>query len=348
MLISAEQTGVDNASTLLPLGAGGTPIDAPFTVDDAVSKLGWLFGVYVQDAWKITPRLTLNYGLRFDQMDQFVSANQLSPRVGLEYKPRDGTTLHAGYARYFTPPQQVLAGPTNLALFQNTTQQPQVNQSDPVLPERSHYFDAGWDQKISPGLTAGVDAYAKFARDLIDDGQFGAAYVLQAFNYETAVNRGIEAKVQYERNGLRLYGNIAWARQQGTTIVSNQYLFSQADLDYIATHSIFTDHTEKIVASSGASYLWDGTRYSLDMIYGSGLRNGEDNTSHLPGYTQFNAGISHEFKWVATDSKPTTVRFDVINLFDHVYEIRDGSGIGVFAPQYGPRRTYFVGLSQKF
>jgi outer membrane receptor protein involved in Fe transport len=42
------------------------------------------------------------------------------------------------------------------------------------------------------------------------------------------------------------------------------------------------------------------------------------------------------------------VRFDVVNLFDQSYEIRDGSGIGVFAPQFGPRRGYFVGLTQKF
>jgi hypothetical protein len=31
---------------------------------------------------------------------------------------------------------------------------------------------------------------------------------------------------------------------------------------------------------------------------------------------------------------------------DTVYQIR--SGIGVFAPQYGPRRGYFVGVSKKF
>lgn len=29
------------------------------------------------------------------------------------------------------------------------------------------------------------------------------------------------------------------------------------------------------------------------------------------------------------------VRLDVVNLFDEVYQIRSGSGIGVFAPQYG-------------
>ena len=42
------------------------------------------------------------------------------------------------------------------------------------------------------------------------------------------------------------------------------------------------------------------------------------------------------------DPKPMTVRFDIINLFDTIYFIRDGSGIGVFAPQYGPRRGYFA------
>ena len=47
------------------------------------------------------------------------------------------------------------------------------------------------------------------------------------------------------------------------------------------------------------------------------------------------------------DGKPLTVRFDVVNLFDTVYQIRSGTGIGVFAPQYGPRRGYFIGLKKK-
>jgi hypothetical protein len=32
---------------------------------------------------------------------------------------------------------------------------------------------------------------------------------------------------------------------------------------------------------------------------------------------------------------------------DKIYEIKDCSGIGVFAPQFGPRRGFFVGISQK-
>jgi len=38
----------------------------------------------------------------------------------------------------------------------------------------------------------------------------------------------------------------------------------------------------------------------------------------------------------------------VINLGDKVYQIRSGTGIGVFAPQFGPRRGFFGGLSWEF
>jgi outer membrane receptor protein involved in Fe transport len=82
------------------------------------------------------------------------------------------------------------------------------------------------------------------------------------------------------------------------------------------------------------------------MVYGSGLRSGDANIGTVPPYTQVNASIKREFL-LPNDPLPMTVRFDVVNLFDSVYEIRDGSGIGVFAPQFGPRRGFFLGLSKK-
>jgi hypothetical protein len=51
-------------------------------------------------------------------------------------------------------------------------------------------------------------------------------------------------------------------------------------------------------------------------------------------------GISHEFTW-DNGTKPTTLRFDVLNVFDPVYEIRSGSGIGVFAHLTVFDRKYF-------
>ncbi|UCF51039.1 MAG: TonB-dependent receptor [Bradyrhizobium sp.] len=140
--VSAERTLVNSGTTVLPFDASGTStIDAPFSVFDSNAKTGWLVGTYLQDEWKITNNLTLNAGLRFDQMYQNVDANQLSPRVSLTWKPFDGTTFHAGYARNFTPPSQVIAAPVNLALVTPpnapaNTQTPAVGQNSPVLPER--------------------------------------------------------------------------------------------------------------------------------------------------------------------------------------------------------------------
>ena len=353
---SAERSLVTSINTTFP----GDPVNGqafdpttgvplpPVTIFDSSSKLGWLFGSYVQDEWKITNNLTLNAGARFDQMWQYVDANQFSPRISLTWVPQEGTTVHAGYARTFTPPQQVIAAPTNIALTQGTVIAPEVTQNDPVLPERAHVFDAGVVQKVwpVPGLEVGLDGYLKLARDLLDDGQFGQAYVLDGFNYAKANNLGLEFKALYAMGNLRMYGNVAWARQLGTNVVSNQFLFRADELAYIATHYIYTDHSQVLTASAGASYLWKDTRFSASMIYGSGLRSGFANTDHLPSYTQVNMGVSHDF-FIVAPNKPTTLRFDVVNVFDKIYEIRDGSGIGVFAPQFGPRRGYFVGISQK-
>jgi outer membrane receptor protein involved in Fe transport len=367
--VSAEQIWVDNLSIVEPLVPPfppGTAVAAPLSITDDVQKLGWLAGVYAQDEWKITDKLTLNAGLRFDQMWQFVDANQLSPRASLTYKPFDGTTFHAGYARYFTPPVLVEAAPVNFNLFNNTTGAVSNPIGSPLLPERSHYFDAGIDQKILLGcylgqpkdcttLDLGVDAYYKIAKDLIDNGQFGQALILSGFNYAKGVSQGIEFSAKFHSGNFQAYANVAVAQEKATQPVSNQFLFDNAtpladlggltEFQYLSTHWIYTDHNQYVSGSAGLSYKWNGTTYSTDMIYGSGLRTGDANIDALAPYAQFNVGVARDFDM--PDHQPITVRFDVVNVFDTIYQIRNGSGIGVFAPQYGPRRGYFIGIKKK-
>ncbi len=384
--LSAEQAFVGNTSLVEPLDATGTPVDAPFNFTDNVSATGYLAGLYAQDEWKITDRFIINAGLRFDQMWQFVNANQLSPRVSFTYLPFEFTKFHFGYARYFTPPVLVEAAPVNIGLANNTTAAVPTDQGNsPVLPERSHYFDAGIDQNIPFGcskpaardctdLDLGVDAYYKIATDLIDNGLFGQAYVLSAFNYAQGIVEGVEFTAKFHSGSFQAYANLAIGQEKATNPVSNQYLFGNTpipdlggltEFQYLQTHWIFTDHTQLATGSAGVWYQfcgrpayanetfwttspsWCGTRLSSDMIYGSGLRSDDANIGTVPPYTQFNVGIAREFL-LPDDPKPMTIRFDVINVFDTVYQIRSGSGIGVFAAQYGPRRGFFGGVSKKF
>ena len=345
-MITAEKTDVSNISTVLPGDIGAVTSTTPMTINDSNSLLGWNLGAYVQDEWKLTSQLTLNYGIRFDQLFQFVNANQFSPRAALVYKPFDGTTLHAGYARYFTPPMQAQATQSNIALFANTTNQPDQTNNNPVLPERSHYFDVGVDQKVLPGLTVGLDAYYKIATDLIDDGQFGQAVVLTQFNWARGYSEGAEAKVKYQNGNFSAYANFAFNITRATDPVSNQYLLDGATYTYLLTNYHYTDDMQMLTGSAGASYRWDQTLFSVNMKYGSGLPTGFANSSFNEPYATANIGVAHEFSGMP-GSKPLTVRFDVVNIFDKIYAIRDGSGIGVFAPQYGARRGYYAGLSQK-
>ncbi len=346
LTVSGEKTHVVNNSSLEPLDADGDPVDAPYGVYDSNAKLGWIAGVYAQDEWKINDLLTLNGGLRFDQIWQFVAANQVSPRLAFVLKPVEGTTLHGGYARNFTPPQQALTAPTNLLLYNNTTLQPDIPFSGPVRPERAHVFDVGATQKLTRKLEVGLNFYYKRARNLLDDGQFRQAYVLTAFNYDRAYNSGVEFTTKFESGELRAYANLAWGRQRATQWTSNQFLFDAGEYGYVANHYIYTDHAQTRTGSAGASYVFWGMRGSIDMIYGSGLRSGFANTTHVSPYTQVNLGLSREIGLVF--DKPLTLRVDSVNLLDHAYQLRDGSGIGVFAPQYGPRRGFFVALKQAF
>jgi outer membrane receptor protein involved in Fe transport len=350
--LTGEQTNINNVYTVLPGSPGGVT-GPPFVINDDDSKLGWNIGTYIQDELKLTNQLMLNAGLRFDQLYQYVDANQLSPRVALVYKPFDGTTIHAGYARYFTPPYQAQAYTANIAAFNNTTNQPDVPLATPAKPERSNYYDVGVDQTVLPGLTMGVDAYYKDARDMLDDGQFGAAVVLTQFNYAQGYSEGGEFKLKYTNSNFNAYANFAYNITRAKDVESNQYLIDGPDYQYLLTNWHYTDDMQRMTGSAGASYRWQDTLFTMSLIYGSGLRSGDleddgvpPNSLHAAPYAVVNAGVAHDFK-LSPDAKPTTVRFDVVNLFDQIYELRTGSGIGEFAPQYGARRGFFAGISQK-
>jgi hypothetical protein len=209
------------------------------------------------------------------------------------------------------------------------------------------------DQTVLPGLTMGLDGYYKIARDMIDDGQFGAAVVLTQFNYAEGYSEGGEFKLKYNNGNFNAYANFAYNITEGKDVESNQYLIDAPDYQYLLTHWHYTDDMQRMTGSAGVSYRFNDTTVTADMIYGSGLRTGDieddnvpPNSLHTTPYAVVNTGIAHDFKW-SPDWKPLTVRFDVVNLFDQVYELRTGSGIGEFAPQYGARRGFYLGLSQK-
>ncbi|HTT07421.1 MAG TPA: TonB-dependent receptor [Gammaproteobacteria bacterium] len=348
--IQRERGTSETSSSVIPTDNTGNPTSTtPITVMDNSGKTSWTYSLYLQDEWRMTPKLTLNFGGRFDRVDAFTHEDQISPRINAVYQATDTTTLHAGYARYFTPPPFELVGSETVSKFINTTNQPQVLTDDSVLAERADYFDVGVAQRLGANLNVGVDGFYKESKNLIDEGQFGAPIVLTPFNYKEGRQYGLELTTALKVDNFSAYGNIAALSAEGRDIVSSQFSFDPGDLAYIQNHFIHLDHEQTYTASAGASYLWhDDTRFSIDSIYGSGLRTdgAVPNGASLAPYTQVNLGVSRSF---ATGGKTAVeARFDVVNLLDEVIEIRSGEGVGVGAPQFGPRRGFFAGLKFNF
>ena len=98
----------------------------------------------------------------------------------------------------------------------------------------------------------------------------------------------------------------------------------------------------------------NATRLYADALYGSGLRtDGRDslgnvipNGGSVPSYYTINIGAEQSFK---LDKKQMLkARLDIVNLTDNSYELRDGSGVGVNAAQYGTRLGFFGSVSYIF
>ena len=346
-----QTTQSNNAVAVFSVDDTGTQTsNVPIVVNDNSSKVGTLSSIYGQDEWHINSSLTLNYGVRFDHVSAFTDEHQWSPRINLAYAIDADTAVHAGYSRYFTPPPQELASQQSIALYTGTTNQPGVGTSDNVKAERTHYFDVGATHKLTSAITLSADLYYKRIQNLIDEGQFGQALILSPFNYERGYARGLELSGTYNDKNWGGYLNLTYQKAQGTNIVSGQSLFSPDKLAYISQNYIYLDHDQTYTASGGLSYTFGQSKVGGDFLYGSGLRRtpagGPPNGAALPSYTVVNATVSHT--WRGTPIGAVEARLALLNLFDRSYELRDGSGVGVGAPQWALRRSVYLGLSTSF
>ena len=334
---------LDDTSLAFPANPSGQQTsDVPISIVDNLNAINILGGVYLQDIWRINPELTLTGGLRWDIVTGLVAGNQLSPRINLLYKPEPDTELHAGFARLFQTPSFETISPRTFALFQNTTAAVGKGSSS-LLPERDYYWDAGIVQHFGSHLTLGEDAYFRLAHDLIDLGQFGFIPIFSPFNYRNGRIYGATTTATYNWEKFSFWANFGYSIAQGNDVVTGQFNFSPEELSYIANHYIYLDHQQFYTASGGATYRWRNYLFGLSGLYGSGLRAGFANTVELP--ENWEIDLSAQRSWRVPRIGDVQTRVVLINAFDQVNELRNGTGIGIFLPAYGPRRAIYTGVT---
>jgi outer membrane receptor protein involved in Fe transport len=347
IVADTQRAGANNNSFVYIIDpVTGNPLGNPIEIDDEHSKRAYDYGIYLQDQWHLSEKLTLNYGLRFEGVQAYTHDNAVCPRLNIVYQVNQDTTLHAGYARYFDPPQLLNISPETVRRFDGTTNASDQDTNDPVKVEKSHYFDVGMNREIIQGFKAGLDAYYKIAKDQIDDGQFGAANISSPYNYREASMYGAELSADYVTGPLSAFLNFSVADSWAKGIVSSQFEFDADELARINRESVRFDQQQFYTASAGVVYRWMNFVFHLDALYGDGIRAGFLNKSKLQSYYPVNLGLEQHFK--LHSGGDLAIRFDVTNLFDQVYVLNDGTGIGEGAVKYGHRRALYGGISYSF
>lgn len=86
---------INSGINLITLQGGPTPQDNLVRIRNNYN------GLFVQDDWKLTPKLTVNYGLRWDYDSEFPNKTDFSPRIGAAWAITSKTVVNASFGTFY-------------------------------------------------------------------------------------------------------------------------------------------------------------------------------------------------------------------------------------------------------
>lgn len=278
------------------VNASGVPTTNSFNVDlSDDTRVGVdVLSVYLQDEIELSERLDLVLGARFDsfEIDVFnVPANEqrsrkddeVSPRVGLVYKPQENISLYASYSESFLP--------------RSGEQFANINGDNNALdPDTFSNLEAGlkWDFERGLSLTAAVFEIEQSSPQVSD----ADPETLDVIDSQT---QGFEAQLQ---------GRITeqWAFSAGYSYLDGEIVDRSGPTGLrpreLPEHMLSLWNTYRLTPQFG---LGVGFTYQDDSFITS------SNTSVLPSYTRVDAAAYYDL------SDDMRLQFNIENVTDELY-----------------------------
>src|SRR2546430_2323141 len=293
-------------------------------------------GVYAQTAISPSDRWELRTGVRSDNHNAPFAGNQhqVSPRVKLSFFPDPANTFYVYYGRLFLP--------TNVEDLRAITS---VADSGvvafPTLPERDHFFEAGYVHRFPAGVVTKLSGYYKRSSPGIDDNTVPGSAIVTSVNIEQVRIAGVEAVVEIRPAGpVSGYVNVALNHAYGFGTITGGFFPAGPP-----SGSFDLDHDQRLSAVGSLVYSRQGLYVSTTGIYGSGLTNGSDpDSTYGTGLFDFNKSIKVRPSFILNASAGYTLvvggtvlrpQLYVENVFDHKYLLKGAffSGASVGRPR---------------
>ena len=300
---------------------------------------GWDAGGYGQVAWSPVEQFEIRTGVRYDAHNAPFAGtqSQWSPRVRLNFYPGSANTIYLYYGRLFLP--------TNVEDLRAITSVAQGGvATEPTLPERDNFYEAGYVHRFPFGLVSKFSGYYKESTPGIDDNTVPGSAIVTSVNIAKAKITGIETVQEIRPPGpFSAYLNAALNHAYGHGPITGGFFPTDEPAGFFDL-----DHDQRLSVLGSATYSLKQSYLSLTGVYGSGLTNGVDpadcNCSYGTGLFDFNKGIKVDPSFILNGSAGFSFAFGralvrpefyIDNIFDKKYLLKGAffSGASVGRPR---------------
>ncbi len=171
-------------------------LDDPFLFSDR--KTRGQFSAYFQDTFSPLTNITINAGVRYDYSNLLVSAQQVSPRLGVVYFiPKSKTALRGSFDRLYMPAQveNLLLASSEAARRLSPFATPAGGGSAAVHPERVSAYEVGFAQDLFGVLRIDGAYWSRRFRNFDDPNVFFNTTIIFPNSVAEGFARGADVRI---------------------------------------------------------------------------------------------------------------------------------------------------------
>ncbi len=248
----------------------------------------WLFSLFVQDAYRATDRLTLNFGARLDRSRMLVDTWHFGPRVGAAFVVREGTIVRGSVMRLFQPPQAeylLLSSSEEARALSPFLDDEAIGGGTSIPAERQTSFDGSITQDLPRGWRLEGTGWFRRGKDVDDPNVFFGSTVIfpnsiarqHASGFDVSLSlrprQGLSGSVSYTYARVEQFGPVT-----GGVFLEDEVAVIQDGRKFIPDH----DQRHGVFATASYVHAPSGVRVSGAFRYQTGTPLGlEDDPDEL-------------------------------------------------------------------